>query len=386
MRAGRALGRPRRPQAEAAQRAAPVLALCLFVAWAAWAGGGCGFRVAARAPAPAEGVPRPARLPGPGCAAPARASGSALLMDTLVRVEAWGPPGSAPRVQAAVSRAIRVMAGLDESLDFYSPGSAVGRLNARSGGGWVEVGPEAYGCLRLALELARFSGGSFDPTVGPLVRLWGFGGRPRVPSAAELRCALELVGFEGLELGPEFQARLVKPGAAVDLGAIAKGYAVDRAAEVLRQGGVSGGLVVAGGCVFALGRREDGRAWRVAVQGPRDPTRALTDIELVDRAVDTSGDYQRWFESGGRRYHHVLDPTTGMPAQGLVSATVVGRRAVEADALATAALVLGPARGLEMLRRRPGVEALLVDEEGRVLCTPGFPGRAPSRCPGVGKA
>lgn len=299
-------------------------------------------------------------------------------MDTVVRVEAYGP-----RAREAVQAALAEFTRLDRLWNAYDPASEIARINAAAGRGPVAVSPDTLQVLRCALEVAALTGGAFDPTVGPLVRLWGFGGAEGTPSSGDgtrqppppeaVARERALVDYRLVKLDPAAgTVELPRPGMALDLGAIAKGYAVDRARAVMRDHGVNRALVTAGGCVFALGTAPGGRPWRVAVQHPREPRSVLGVIPVTDRAVDTSGDYQRYFESGGVRYHHVLDPATGCPARACRSATVLHASAAWADALATAAMVLGPARGAAVVEAAGGA-ALIVDAEGRLHASPGLP-------------
>jgi thiamine biosynthesis lipoprotein len=169
---------------------------------------------------------------------------------------------------------------------------------------------------------------------------------------------------------------LEKPGMRISLGGIAKGYAVDRAVEVLRESGIQGGIVSAGGDLKAFGKREDGGPWKVGVRNPRDPSKNISVIPVSNLAVATSGDYERYRVVGGRRYHHIIDPRTGYPSRGCMSVTVVTEQALEADALATAVFVLGPERGRALLEKLPDVEGILVDGDGRIVASSGLSGKA----------
>jgi thiamine biosynthesis lipoprotein len=246
-------------------------------------------------------------------------------------------------------------------------------VNAAAGGDPVRVPPALLAVVRRGVELGAATEGAFDPSWAALWGLWDFRAqRPRVPSADEVARRAALVDYRQVELDEVAGTlRLPRAGMKIGLGGIAKGYALDRAGELLVRRGVRDFLLVAGGQVLARGSR-GGRPWQVGV---RDPRGAAGDWFAVlspgAGSVSTSGDYESWFESGGERYHHILDPHTGWPSRGLRSATVVCSEATLADALSTALMVLGPQRGLDTARRL-GVEALLVDEEGRVLTTPGL--------------
>ncbi len=301
-----------------------------------------------------------------GCA-PKPHSESRFIMDTLVRIEAYG--SGAP---GAISAALDEMARIEALMSSHIPTSDVSRLNAAAGKHPVEVSDETAFVLTEALRISRLSDGAFDVTVGPLVEAWGITGeRQRVPSSGEVERAVQLVDYRRLSLEGNV-AFLEIPGMRVDLGAIAKGYAVDRAVRVLADNGISSALLDAGGNVFVLGNRPDGGPWRVGIRHPRRTEDALAVLEAKDLTIVTSGDYQRYFVQDGKRYHHIFDTSSGYPARGVMSATVVSRSSVEADALSTAVFIMGPTDGLALIELLEGVEALVMDQDGEVFMTPGL--------------
>ena len=254
------------------------------------------------------------------------------------------------------------------------------RFNADPGTEWFAVSAETVLILRRGIEIGARSGGAFDMTVGPLVDLWGFGadGQPeRVPEPAEIDVLRVSTGYDLLrirELPPA--VRRTRPGVQIDLSAIAKGYAVDELTVVLDAAGLDAYLVEIGGEVRARGTRGDGVDWRIAVESPVAGTRLIQSIvHLRDSAIATSGDYRNFFERDGRRYSHTIDPHTGRPvAHELGAVSVIARNAMDADAWATALLVLGPERGLEIARRE-GLAANLIirtDDGVREVRTPEF--------------
>jgi thiamine biosynthesis lipoprotein len=227
------------------------------------------------------------------------------------------------------------------------------------------VSPETAAVLRLGLHLAAQSNGAFDLTLGRLKALWGIEGEtPQVPDREAVEDALRGIGPQALRL----EAPLVvksRPELQLDLGGIAKGYAIDRAIFLLADAGVEFASVNAGGDMRLLGDRGGKRPWRIGIQHPRDPQRLLATLEVEDVAVVTSGDYERYFEQDGRRYHHLFDPRTGYPATACRSVTVVAPSAMLADALATAVFVLGPQQGISLLQYYPEAQALIIDSTGK---------------------
>lgn len=228
--------------------------------------------------------------------------------------------------------------------------SDLSRFNRAGAGSWQALPAEFFAVLTCALEIAAQSGGAFDPTVGPLVRAWGFGAAaaPRVPAAAALEAARARLGWRRIVLDPHGRRALQPGDAALDLSGIAKGFAVDQVARELRARGIRAALVEVGGELYGYGSKPDGGAWRVLVETGSDDDGAEPCVLALDgRAVATSGDRWHWFEQDGRRYAHTLDPRTGAPAACAPAAvTVVAEDAMHADAWATALTVLGAREGL----------------------------------------
>jgi thiamine biosynthesis lipoprotein len=265
--------------------------------------------------------------------------------------------------QGAIDAAFQELQRVESVLTRFRSDSEIGRVNLSSFFGPQDVSAETSAVLRSALQWADATEGAFDPCLGQAVALWDVGHRDRPPEAEEVHRFARRGLFRSLELG-ESQGRNVvafhEEDMAIDLGGIGKGYGVDRAAEVLRSWGIQNALVNVGGDLYALGVSEDGDPWVVGVQSPDDPQKLATTLKVSDGAVATSGDYQQFFEHGGRRYHHLLDPTTGEPSQAhLRSVTVTAESCLAADAGATTAFVssISAARDV-MTRIAPGSEVV----------------------------
>ncbi len=250
----------------------------------------------------------------------------------------------------------------DSLMTNWTETSEVARINRGAGAGALTVDPEVATVLTLADQVHAASGGAFDLTVEPLVRLWGFlGGKPHLPPAPELAAALALVDWDRvLFRAADRQLELPVPGMHLDLGGIAKGYGVDLVATRLRAAGVTDALVDLTGNMAALGSRPGHDGWVIGIRDPRDREPWLATIRLRDLCVSTSGDYVQFVSENGRRYGHILDPRTGWPAQGLSSATVVAAQAAPADAWSTALFVLGPAAARRVAASRDDIAAVLV--------------------------
>ncbi len=279
------------------------------------------------------------------------------------------PRRFAGRAEPSLQLALESARHVEELMSRFLPGSDISRLAAATAGTPVQVDAQTLRVLKLSKDIHRRSGGAFDVTVGPLVRLYKYTGQEEkpLPTDAEIAEALRLVGSDKLLLDEgEGTARLSRSGMTVDLSAVAKGFSVDAALEVLRESGARAALVEIGGEVRAFGRKPGGESWRVGIQHPR-ANRRMAVLELDDRAVATSGDYQKFFKKGGRRASHIVDPRTGKPlVGGAISVTVLAPTCALADGLATAISVLGPAQGLKLVAsynaKGRAVETLIIEE------------------------
>ena len=286
-------------------------------------------------------------------------------MSTVVNVTVYA------RRQPAWEELHAAAAAWARQLDHRVKGSATAVLNDT---GALPAGTEGAELLRAVLadaaRVAERTGGAYDPTVLPVVRLWNFDagdGGGRLPAPAEITAALALVDYTAVRVSG---ALALGSGQQVDLGGIGKGAMVDLLADHLAERGVERFVVEAGGDLLVSGLKPGERRWRIAVEHPRQRGAWLAILEIgaagARRAVVTSGDYERYFELDGVRYHHILNPQTGWPARQAVSVTVIAGRAAEADALATGLFVAGP-DGLAWFEGDPGVQALVVTEAGGVL-------------------
>jgi len=266
-------------------------------------------------------------------------------------------------------------------------GTDLDKVNKNSGINPVKVKPELLVVLEKALEYAEKSGGAFDPTIGPLVKLWGIGtDEGRVPERDEIIKALELVNYRDCEINREESTVFLKrAGMALDLGAIAKGYAADEAARLLANEGVDSGIIDLGGNIFAMGEKKEsggrGAYWRVGVQDPRaDRGNYIGVLSVKNKSVVTSGTYERFFEKDGKRYHHIFSigqqsdglqsEESGFPVDNsLLSVTIVADESIDADALSTAAFALGWEKGRELITGVKGAGGIFVYDDLSVLVT-----------------
>jgi thiamine biosynthesis lipoprotein len=271
------------------------------------------------------------------------------------------------RETEAALQALDLVEQLEGQMTVYQSQSEVMDVNRRAADGPVAVEGRLFQILQLAVQLSQETGGAFDLTAGPLSRTWGFYRREgQVPDAESLQQAMARVGYRWLELDDQHHTiRFLQRGVEINLNAIGKGYAVDRCGEVLREAGVEDFLIHGGqSSVLAGGSRAGGesgtRGWSVALRHPLKPAQRLAEIWLRDRALGTSGSGVQFFHHQGRRYGHVLDPRTGWPTEGVLSATVLAPTAALADAVSTACFVLGPEGTADYCRNHPEVAAILV--------------------------
>ena len=277
-----------------------------------------------------------------------------------------------PEVYDAIFSRIRE---IERLMSVFLPDSDISRINAAAGIEPVQVHEDVFKVIERAVHIAELSGGAFDPTVGPLTFLWGItGGSPRVPSQEEIDAVLPLVNWRYIDLDREQRSVFLRhPGMALDLGAIAKGYAADEAVAIVREAALERALIDLGGNVITFGVKLDGTPWRVGLQNPLgDRGSFIGIISGWDMTVVTSGVNERFFEYGGVHYHHLFSPADGRPARtGLLSATIVTEVSMDADALSTAIFVLGYEKGRALIEPLEGVEAIFVFEDRTVRKTEG---------------
>lgn len=270
--------------------------------------------------------------------------------------------------QAAAEAAFAEIERIEARISSWRESSETSALNRSAGSGPMEVSEELFELIRRALSVGKLTGGAFDVTFLGAGRLWDLKSRhPTLPDPDELAAAIARVDYRRVGLDPAAHTvELPEAGMKIGFGGIGKGYAANRAVAVLREAGATAGLVDAGGDLLAFGRRESGAPWTIVIADPLHPGEVFARLDVTDRAVVTSGDYERYVEIDGVRYSHILDPRTGWPARGVRSATVIAPDAELADALATSVFVLGVEEGLTLVDRLRGVEAVLVDDAGKL--------------------
>lgn len=290
-----------------------------------------------------------------------------FAMDTIVELTVYGKNAE----QATESAAAKIME-LEAELSATKADSAVSKINSALGAA-VTVSDNVKAPLLAALDISSKSKGAFDITVFPFVKAWGFVSKEyRVPGKDELSRLQDFVGFKKIEINGN--AVSVPNGTEIDLGGIAKGYTSQCVCDILKESGVTGAVISLGGNAQTVGGKPDGSKWRIAVCDPDDPDNGTIGTLSVDEtAVVTSGGYQRFFESGGRKYHHIINPSTGYPSEsGLKSVTVVCADGTYADGLSTALFVLGLEDALAYRKSHGGFDAVFVSDDGTITITSGL--------------
>ncbi|OPX89992.1 MAG: Thiamine biosynthesis lipoprotein ApbE precursor [Pelotomaculum sp. PtaB.Bin104] len=305
-----------------------------------------------------------------------------FLMDTLIQVTVYSDNEKSG--EEALNKAFAEFARISNLTDRFpkegkntAATSDVIRINENAGIKPVQVSTETLSIIQRSLYYAQLSGGAFDITVGPIMDLWGFGkDEQHVPSDEQIRRTLSLVDYRKVTVDPNAgTVYLQKPGMSLDLGGVAKGYATEAAAQVIKESGIKHALINAGGNVYALGTRPDGGPWRVGVRDPRGENGLIAVVSVEDTSVVTSGDYERYFEERGVRYSHLIDPATGKQARSLMQTTVVAASSTDADIINKPLYVLGQSRGMNFANSLPGVGAIFVGADKRVTFTENLRGQ-----------
>jgi thiamine biosynthesis lipoprotein len=296
---------------------------------------------------------------------------SRILMGTSVEITV--SQVAQKKAEEAMEAAFQEVERINLLMSHYRPDSEVSRITRHAGEKAIRVSPETLEVIERALFISRISGGAFDITIGPVFRLWNFR-EGKIPDPEKLRVQLKRVDYRRIRVDhSRSTVFLENPGMDLDLGAIAKGYAADRAGEALRKKGVENFLVNAGGDLRAGGTKEKAVPWIIGIQHPRLPSDFIARIQPGNGGIATSGDYEKFFLQEGKRYHHILAPSTGMPARQCQSVTILAPTAMDADALATTVFVLGPEKGFSLVEKMPGVHSIIVNRRGAVLLSPKWP-------------
>ncbi|MEZ5540705.1 MAG: FAD:protein FMN transferase [Pseudomonadota bacterium] len=287
----------------------------------------------------------------------------AAIMGTDINVELWYP--DAVKGRDLIEAVLDEMRRIDRLMSTYRPDSEISRINDTAANQPVTVGSELFHLIEQALEYSGLTSGAFDITYASAGYLYDYRNQKK-PDENQLAAALPAIDYRHVVLDAANQSvSFTQPGVRIDLGGIAKGYAVDRCISILQTAGVANALVSAGGDTRVIGRHWD-HPWVIGIRDPRKRDGIVTRIPLENMAISTSGDYERYFEQDGVRYHHILNPGTGRSPHEIHSTTIIGENATRTDALSTSIFVLGVQQGLELVNRLPDVEAIIIDAAGKL--------------------
>jgi FAD:protein FMN transferase len=294
-----------------------------------------------------------------------------FLMGTIISERVYGK-----NAQVAADEAMKLIADIEKRMTINAPGGEINGLNEQAGKGTVKVSSDTMFVMETAKKFGELSEGTFDVTIGPLVREWGiFTDHPKVPEAKVIGDLRKLTNYRDLKIvRNSLTAGLARQGQILDLGGIAKGYTGDAVIDLYKKHGIKSGYINLGGNVVTLGSKPDGTPWRIGVQNPRAANgRYIGIVSIKDKAVVSSGDYERFFDRDGKRYHHILDPRTGYPSDSdLMGTTIVMDSSTEADALSTSTFVLGLDKGMKLVESLKGVEAIFITKDKKVYATKGL--------------
>jgi thiamine biosynthesis lipoprotein len=297
-----------------------------------------------------------------------------MHMGTVVSITAVGRTHD--EANEAITAGFQEIKRLEQLLSTWIPSSELSKVNAAAGQSAVKVSLETMAVVRKALQVAEMTDGAFNIAIGPAINAWNISDDPRLPTSEELAALKPLVDLQYVHTDVwERTIHLQKPGMRIDVGGIGKGYAADQAVLVMKKAGAAAGVVALSGDIKTFGRLPGGRRFPVGILHPRKEGEILAEIDLEDEAISTAGDYERFFDKDGIRYHHILDPKTLQPARGCQSVSVIAKEGVWADGLDTGIFVLGAERGMELVEQLEDVEAIIVDGEGRVLISSGLRNR-----------
>jgi thiamine biosynthesis lipoprotein len=296
-------------------------------------------------------------------------SDRAAIMGTRVSVQLWHPDNQ--RATALIDEVFAEFRRIDRLMSPYIEESELSLLNREAALRAVTISSELYGLLEKSHETSKLTSGAFDITFASVGYLYDYR-RGVAPSSEQLRESLESIDYRHVRLDPvDHRVSFATPGVRIDLGGIAKGYAVDRAIGLLKQQGIQHALVTAGGDSRLIGDHR-GRPWQIGIQAPRDENAMVALLPLMDEAVSTSGDYERYFMQDGVRHHHIINPKSGRSAGELQSVTIIGPNATRTDALSTSVFVLGLEAGLALVNRLPDLEAVIIDGQGHMHYSSGL--------------
>jgi FAD:protein FMN transferase len=305
---------------------------------------------------------------------------TAVLMGTNIEMTASNEDEA--KVNAAFDSAVQEISRIENVMSEWREGTPVSQINRKAGLEAVKVPDELFHVITAAQKVSELSEGAFDISWAAMRGVWKFSkGSEKVPTPDEIRKTRPLIDYRNIQLDEAKKTVfLKKPGMAIGLGGIAKGYAVDRAMQILVDHGIRNAIIKAGGDMRVQGT-DDGRPWMIGIRHPRDKNKLVARLPLTNISISTSGDYEHYFVKDGILYHHIIDPKTGYPARNCQSVTILAPDTLTSDTLSTTVFVLGPEKGMKLIQSLPGIEGLIVDRQGQVHHSSGIEPTAAEKQP-----
>lgn len=302
-----------------------------------------------------------------------------FALDTYITFTVYGDESVA---NEALDEAVQKLKEIENNMSISIEDNDIGQINTNAGIKPVRVHDDTFYVIKKGLYYGELTDGIFDITIYPLVELWDIKSEnPRVPEKDEIMDKLALVDYKKVRLDEnEKTVFLEEKGMKIDLGGIAKGYAADKTAEILKKHGIKHAIINLGGNIMVIGSKPDNTKWRIGIRDPRgNENETIAVVEAMDKTVVSSGDYERYmvkiYEETGKRYHHIFDPRTGYPAEsGLMGTAIVGKSSIDADALSTCLFILGATDGLELIKSIPDTDGIAISYDKKVYITEGLKG------------
>lgn len=294
-------------------------------------------------------------------------------LGTVNQIKVYGKNG-----EKALDEASKRLYEIDNKMSAFKDYSEISKINKSAGKSFEKVSEDTYYVIKKAIEYSNLSEGAFNPAVRPLVNLWGIGtDHQEIPKDSDIKNTLKLINYKDILLDDKNRSVMLKvTGQCVDLGAIAKGYAADQVKKILKKNGIKSAIIDLGGNIYALGNKPDGAPWRVGIQNPLTfRGDYMGTVNVTDKSVVTSGNYERYFIKDGRRFHHILDSRTGYPSQnGIISATIISDYSIDGDGLSTCAYVMGLEEGIKLVESTDRAEGIMITEDNKLHVTSGIKG------------
>lgn len=293
------------------------------------------------------------------------------MMGTIIQLKIYGD--NAKKATEAVLQRIN---DIENKMSVNIDTSEISKLNAKAGISSEKLSKDTFSVLEKSVYYSKLTQGSLDATIEPIVKLWGIGTeKERIPALNEINEKLKLLDYNDIILDSKSStAQLRRTGQAIDLGAIAKGYTADEIKKVLISNKINSALINLGGNVYAVGSKTDGSSWTIGVQNPLEKRgKYIGTINVTDKSIVTSGNYERYFIKDGKRYHHIFDPKSGYPSEsGLISTTIISDYSIDGDALSTSTYIMGLTKGIKLIESIKGIEAIFITEDKKIYLTSGI--------------